>query len=121
MAKANFKTAKEYFDLQSGETKQTLNGLKAIIQDTFPDTEEIINYDISAYTLVKGGKRDKQIMIAGYKNFAGFYVGTNILQQFEKELKDDKAGKASVQFPNNKPLPKNLIVKIIKYKMQSIT
>lgn len=59
-------------------------------------------------------------MMAGYKKFVGLYVGTNILDNFEKELKEFKIGKASVQFPNNKPLAKELIIKIIKYKKQSI-
>lgn len=118
--KISYKTVQEYFDNQIEDTKQNLLGLKEIIVKTVPDTEELINYEMPAYTMAKGGKRDKQIMIAGYKKFVGFYVGANILNHFEKELKDFKIGKASVQFPNNKPLPKELIIKIIKYKKQSI-
>jgi uncharacterized protein YdhG (YjbR/CyaY superfamily) len=118
--KISYKSVEEYFDSQPEDTKETLLAMKAIIIETVTDTEELINYDIPAYTMEKGGKRDKQIMIAGYKNFVGFYVGTNILQNFDKELTDYKVGKASVQFPNNKSLPKNLIVKIIKFKIQSI-
>lgn len=60
-------------------------------------------------------------MIAGYKTFAGFYTGTGILEQFSKELAGYKVGKASVQFPNNRPLPKALIVKIIKFKKETLT
>lgn len=120
MAKTNFKTVKEYFDHQPEDTKQTLLKLKEIIQNTVPQTEELINYEMPAYTMAKGGKRDKQIMIAGYKNFAGFYVGSNILTHFEKELKDYTVGKASIQFPNKKPLPVDLIIKIIKFKIKSI-
>ncbi len=60
-------------------------------------------------------------MIAGYKTFAGFYTGTGILEHFSKELAGYKAGKASVQFPNNQPLPKTLVVEIIKFKKKTLT
>ena len=116
MAKKNFKTVEEYFKSQPEDTKKNLLALRAIIKRTEPDAEELINYDIPAYALIKGGKRDKQIMIAGYKHFVGFYTGTSVLQHFAKELKPYKIGKASVQFPNNQPLPESLIIKIIKFK-----
>jgi uncharacterized protein YdhG (YjbR/CyaY superfamily) len=85
-----------------------------------PDATELFNYDIPAYALVKGGKRDKQIMIAGYKTFVGFYTGTGVLEHFSKELASYKVGKASVQFPSNQPLPKALIIEIIKFKNRNL-
>ena len=86
-----------------------------------PNATELFNYDIPAFALVKGGKRDKQIMIAGFKNFVGFYTGTNILEHFSKELATYKVGKASVQFPNKTTLPEDLIVKIVRFKKKTIT
>ncbi len=118
--KISYKTVQEYLDNQSVDTKRNLLALKEIIVNAVPEAEELINYEMPAYTMAKGGKRDKQIMMAGYKNFVGFYVGTNILDHFEKQLKDFKIGKASVQFPNDKPLPKELITNIIKYKKKSL-
>ncbi|MBS1652862.1 MAG: DUF1801 domain-containing protein [Bacteroidetes bacterium] len=115
-----YKTVKEYFDIQSKETLKTLLALKKLILKVVPDAVELINYDIPAYALVKDGKRDKQIMIAGYKKFAGFYVGTGILDKFSTELKEYEVGKASVQFPNNQPLPEKLITSIIKFKIETI-
>jgi uncharacterized protein YdhG (YjbR/CyaY superfamily) len=115
-----YKSVKEYFNSLSGETRVTLNALRDVIQKTFPDCEELLNYDMPAYALVKGGKRDKQIMIAGYKTFVSLYVGNNILDRFAGELDDYTVGKASVQFTSGRPLPTELIVRIIKYKMQMI-
>ncbi len=120
-AKKKFKTVGEYIESQPGDTKRTLLALRAIIMKTVPDATELFNYDIPAYALVKGGKRDKQIMIAGYKTFAGFYVGNGVLEHFSEELAGYKVGKASVQFPNNQPLPKNLIVEIIQFKKRLVT
>jgi len=115
-AKKKFKTVDQYIDSQPLETKKTLLSLRAIIKKAFPDATELFNYDIPAYALVKGGKRDKQIMMAGYKNFVGFYTGTGILERFSEDLKGYTIGKASVQFPVGQPLPKALIIEIIKYK-----
>ncbi|MGH9872807.1 MAG: iron chaperone [Pyrinomonadaceae bacterium] len=119
--KKRFKTVDDYIESQPGDTRRTLLALRAIILKAVPDATELFNYDIPAYALVKGGKRDKQIMIAGYKTFAGFYTGTGILGHFSKELAGYKVGKASVQFPNNRPLPKTLIIEIIKFKKKTST
>lgn len=120
-AKKKFKTVDEYIDSQPEDTKRILLALRAIIMKTVPDATELFNYEIPAYALVKGAKRDKQIMIAGYKTFAGFYPGSGILEHFSRELAGYKVGKASVQFPNNQPLPKTLIVEIVKFKKRTLT
>ncbi len=119
--KKKFKTVDEYIESQPEDTRKTLLALRAVILKAVPDATELFNYDIPAYALVKGGKRDKQIMIAGYKNFAGFYTGTGILQHFAEELAGYTVGKASVQFPNNQPLPKSLIAKIVKFKKKTVS
>jgi len=116
-----FKTVDKYIESQPEDTKQTLLALRAIIMQTVPDATELLNYDIPAYALVKGGKRDKQIMIAGYKTFVGFYTGTGILEHFSKALTGYKVGKASVQFLNSQPLPKALIVELLKFKRRAMT
>lgn len=115
-----YHSVEEYFESQSADTLNALLALRSIIQESVPESEELLNYEMPAYSLTKGGKRDKQIMIAGYKKFVGFYVGNNILNHFESELADYTIGKASVQFPNDKPLPKELIKRIILYKLKSI-
>ena len=120
MSKKNFKTVQEYIENQPQETKKKLLELRAIILKSVPGITELINYDMPAYALMKDGKRDKQIMIAGYKAFVGFYTGNGILEHFSKELSAYKVGKASVQFPVTQPLPKALIVDIIKFKKRSV-
>ncbi|MCG3160274.1 MAG: hypothetical protein JMDDDDMK_01343 [Acidobacteria bacterium] len=114
-------TVDEYIESLPTDTRKTLLALRAIIRKAVPGATELFNYDIPAYALVKGGKRDKQIMIAGYKAFVGFYPGSGVLEHFSEELADYKVGKASVQFPNDQPLPKKLIVEIIQFKKSLLT
>ncbi len=61
-------TVEAYFNAQPERTKMALLALKEYILEVAPKAEELFNYNIPAYTLVQGGKREQQIMIAGYKN-----------------------------------------------------
>jgi uncharacterized protein YdhG (YjbR/CyaY superfamily) len=40
------------------------------------------------------------------------------MKTFEKEIAGYRSGKGTIQFPLDKPLPVNLIKKIIKYRLK---
>lgn len=107
-----------YFEAQPKKTKQKLLQLKEIILKLVPNAEELFNYNIPAYSLVEGGKREHQIMIAGYEKFVGFYPHPTTMERFDSELQDFNRGKGSVQFPLDKPLPKDLIERMIKFRLE---
>ncbi len=115
-----FETVIEYFETQPKGIKDALIVLRNCILEVAPKATELFNYNIPAYALVEGGKRDQQIMIAGYKNHVGFYPHPTTMEQFESELQDYKRGKGSVQFPINKPLPTELIKRMVKYRLDLI-
>ena len=116
----NFETIDDYISSQPVEVQKVLQELRAIIKEAVPDAVEILNYKVPSFTLVTGGKRDQQIMMAGYAKFVGFYPFPTTIAAFSDELKDFKQGKGSVQFPLNKPLPKDLIVRMIKFRKEEI-
>ena len=113
-----FKTVEEYFNSQPEQVKNALVELKKYILEVVPNAIELINYNIPAYSLVEGGKREQQIMIAGYKKHVGLYPHPTTMEKFYKELSEYVKGKGSVQFPVDKPLPKELIIKMIKYRFE---
>jgi Uncharacterized conserved protein len=110
------KTVDEYFNAQPNMIKTALQEIKKCILEIVPEAGELINYNIPAYTLIKGGKREQQIMIAGYKNHIGFYPHPTTIEHFDSELSKFKKGKGSVQFPLDQPLPKDLIMNMIQYR-----
>lgn len=114
--KKEFKSVKEYFDAQPEKTRKALLELKKSILKVVPNATELLNYNIPAYALTDGGKREQQIMIAGYKNHVGLYPHPTTMERFDVELKDYKKGKGSVQFPLDKPLPKDLIERMVEYR-----
>lgn len=118
METKNSISAEEYFNNQPKEIKKILIEVKNCILEAAPNAKELLNYNIPAYSLVDGGKREQQIMIAAYKKHIGFYPHPTTIEYFKSELKDFKIGKGSVQFSIDKPIPKNLIIRMVKYRLQ---
>jgi len=115
-----YETIDEYIAQQPEQTRAALISLREYILEVAPDAEQLINYDIAAFALVKGGKRDKQIMMAGYAKHVGFYPAPQTIEHFAGELAEYKYAKGSVQFPLNKPLPKDLIIRMVRWRKKTI-
>lgn len=113
-----YNSVHEYFDAQPEPTRKALLELKEYIFKVEPNATELLNYNIPAYALVKNGKREQQIMIAGYKRHIGLYPHPTTMEKFEPELKEYKRAKGSIQFPLDKPLPKDLIIRMIEYRLE---
>ncbi|PNQ72578.1 hypothetical protein C1T31_10510 [Hanstruepera neustonica] len=116
----SFETIDDYIAHQPKPVQAVLQELRTIIKEAAPDTVEVLNYKVPAFTLVPGGKRDQQIMMAGYAKFVGFYPFPTVMTAFKEELTGYKTGKGSVQFPLDKPLPKDLIKRMVIYRHQEI-
>jgi uncharacterized protein YdhG (YjbR/CyaY superfamily) len=118
---AKFETIDEYISSQPEEQAALLNDLRDAILEAVPDAEEKFNYGIPAFALVKNGKRDEQIMIAGFKKHVGMYPHPTVIEKFEKELSAFKQGKGSIQFPLGSPIPKALVLKMVKYRKKLLS
>ncbi|MFZ6051461.1 iron chaperone [Halocola ammonii] len=116
----SFETIDDYIAHQPEDAREKLNELRAIIKEAAPDAKEVLNYKIPCFTLVSEGKRDQQIMMAGYARFIGFYPFPTTMEAFAEELKGFKKGKGSVQFPLNQPLPKELIRRMVKFRKDEL-
>ena len=93
-----------------------LKSLRALVKKYAPKAEESISYGMPAYKLY--GK--PLIYFAAFKNHIGLYATPSAHTKFTKELSKYTQGKGSVQFPLDKPLPLNLITKMVKYKITQI-
>jgi uncharacterized protein YdhG (YjbR/CyaY superfamily) len=110
----------EYIHSFPVDVQNKLNELKMYILFVVPHAEDLFNYGIPAFALVKGGKREQQIMFAGYKNHIGLYPHPTTIEHFHKELIQYKTAKGSIQFPIDKELPKALIIDMIRYRYELI-
>lgn len=116
----NFETIDDYIASQPQAARDILQELRAIILEAAPDAIEVLNYKVPAFILVPGGKRDQQIMMAGYAKFVGFYPFPTTMEKFADELSEYKQGKGSVQFPLSKPLPKDLIMRMVRFRRNEV-
>ncbi|WP_028374699.1 iron chaperone [Leeuwenhoekiella sp. MAR_2009_132] len=116
-----YNSVAHYINAQPEPTKKALLELRECILKVEPNATELLNYNIPAYALVENGKRDQQIMIAGYKKHIGLYPSPTTIEKFEPELTEYKRGKGSVQFPLDRPLPIELIIRMIEYRKKLLT
>lgn len=115
-----FNTYHEYISSLPNEVGEPVAKICSYILEAVPEAESVINYATAALTLVKDGKMDKQIMVAGYKNHIGFYPHPTTIEYFADELREYSCSKGTVQFPLDKPLPKDLIIRMVKYRKSVI-
>ncbi|NLD35805.1 MAG: DUF1801 domain-containing protein [Desulfatiglans sp.] len=117
---AKYNTIDEYINAQAHPQAELLQEMRKAILDAVPDAEETINYGLPAFSLVKNGKSNEQIMIGAFKNHVAIYPHPTTIVKFEKELSKFKQGKGSIQFPLDKPIPNKLIEKMVKYRKKLI-
>ena len=95
------------------DIQDILQKVRAKIHKAAPSAEETINYGIPTFTL-----NGNLVHFAGFKNHIGFYPTPSGIEQFKKELSEYKGAKGSVQFPMDKPIPYDLISKIVKSRVK---
>lgn len=116
-----FITIDDYINNQPKEHAALFQDLRDAILEAVPAAIETFNYGVPAFDLVENGKGEQQIMIAGFKNHVGMYPHPTVIKMFSEELSVFKQGKGSIQFPLNEPIPKALVVKMVKYRKELIS
>ena len=105
----------EYIAGYPQEIQQILRQIRAKINKAAPGTEETISYGIPTFTI--GGKY--LVYFAAYKNHIGLYPVPGATEEFEKDFSSYKtSGKGTIQFPLDKPMPLELITKIVKFMVE---
>ena len=94
------------------DVQREMEQIRAVIKQHAPDAEESISYGMPAYKL--NGK--PLVYFAGFKKHIGFYATPTGHEEFAEELSNYKQGKGSVQFPLNKPIPLDLIARMVVFK-----
>ena len=104
----------EYIASFPKDTQKILEQIRATIKKATPGVEETISYAIPTFKL----KGRYLVYMAGYKNHIGLYPAPRGNEAFRKELSVYKGGKGTVQFPLDKPMPLNLITRIVKFRIK---
>lgn len=106
----------EYIALHPPVVRDRLAVLRRLVRTTVPAAVEGIAYGMPAYKL--DGK--PLAYFAGYARHVGLYATPSSHEAFRTELSTYQSGKGSVQFPLDRPLPEELIVKMVAFRAQAI-
>ena len=110
--KAGFSSIDEYIASFPKDIQKIMELLRRTIKAAAPDAGEKISYQMPTFTL--NGKY--LVYFAGYKNHMGFYGAPRGNVEFKEDLSAYETGKGTLQFPFDKPMPLDLITKIVKFR-----
>ncbi|MFY7825840.1 MAG: iron chaperone [Flectobacillus sp.] len=113
MEKHKFLSVDEYESQFPAEVQLKIGQIRKIIQETAPEAQECISYNMPAYKY-----KGVLVYFAAYKNHIGFYPTGSGIKHFESELGPYKWAKGSIQFPLNQEIPFDLIQKIVTYRLE---
>lgn len=110
--KITYESIDEYILQFPPEIQDILNKLRQVIKKAAPDAGEKISYRMPTFVL-----HGNLVHFAAFKNHIGFYPTSSGIEAFKNELSEYKGGRGSIQFPIEKPLPYELISKIVKFRV----
>lgn len=113
MKTANFSTIDEYISQLPESVQALMQQVRNTIREAAPDAQETIKYGMPTFTY-----HGNLVYFAAFKNHIGFYATPTGHDAFKDELAGYKQGKGSVQFPLDKPLPLDLIRRIVQFRVQ---
>lgn len=110
--KLEFSTIDEYITMVPPETQAVLQKIRETIQAAAPEATEKISYQMPTFYF-----EGNLVHFALAKKHYGFYPAASGIAAFEPELTAYKHSKGAVQFPIDKPVPYDLITKMVVFRL----
>ena len=111
--KVNFNSIDEYIASFPEDVQKILGEVREAIKAAAPDAGEKISYNMPTFTL--NGKY--LVYFAGWKNHIAFYGAPRGNAEFREDLSAYESGQGTLKFPYDKPVPYDLISKIVKFRV----
>jgi uncharacterized protein YdhG (YjbR/CyaY superfamily) len=114
MAKTDFKSVDQYLATFPSEKKRILHAVREAILGAVPDAEEVISYQLPAYKLSGGWL----VYFGGFKDHFSLSCPPpfTVFEAFRKELAPYVVTKSAIRFPLDRPVPKELIADIARFR-----
>ena len=107
------KTIDDYIAGFPADVQKKLQQVRATIRQAAPDAQEVISYQMPAFT-----QQGNVIYFAGYEHHIGIYPAPRAIEQFKQELAAYEGGKGTIKLPHDRPLPLDLIRRIVEFKVR---
>ena len=111
--RTQFNTIDEYIGAFPKDIQAILEKIRKIIRRAAPEAVEAISYQMPTFKL-----NGNLVHFAAYKNHIGFYPVPSGIEAFKGELAPYIAGKGTLRFPLDKPIPYHLIEKVVLFRVK---
>jgi len=117
MSQALWTAVDDYIVAAPKEKHATLKKLRQTIKAAAPKASESVSYGIVGYKLER-----KPVAYFGYwkSHYSLYGMGNRVTKAHAAELKDYLLSKGTIQLPADKPLPYQLVTKMIKARVAEI-
>lgn len=112
-SKVNFSSIDDYIASFPHDVQEGMKELRGTIKAAAPEAEEKISYQMPTFTL--NGKY--LVYFAGWKTHVAFYGAPKGNPEFNEDLSAYESGQGTLKFPPDKPMPLDLITKIVKFRV----
>ena len=106
----------EYLQNVENLQKIELEKIRRLTKQVAPDAKEVISYGLPGFKY----KNKYLITFASFKNHMSIFPGAEAIEHYSEQLKGFKTSKGTIRFTVQKPIPENILVGIIKYRMSDI-
>jgi uncharacterized protein YdhG (YjbR/CyaY superfamily) len=115
MPKKNYTSIDEYISGFPEDIRKILINLRRVIKESAPEAKEVISYGIPTFKL-----NGNLVHFGAFKDHIGFFPTPSAINVFKGELSPYKTSKGTVQFRLEKPLPFDLVARIVKYRVNEM-
>jgi uncharacterized protein YdhG (YjbR/CyaY superfamily) len=111
-------TVEEYIAEQPIQARAALEEIRAAIKSVAPEATEGISYRIPTFKI--NGRA--LVWYAAFKDHYSLYPATDALRaKLGEELEPHFSGKGTLRFPADKPIPSELIRRIVEVRLEEAT
>ena len=111
--KKQIRTIDEYIATFPESIQEILQEIRQTIKESAPQAQEAISYRIPTFKL-----NGNLVHFAAFKDHIGFFPTSSGVDAFQKELSGYETSKGTIRFPLDKPIPFDLIRKIVKFRVK---
>jgi uncharacterized protein YdhG (YjbR/CyaY superfamily) len=97
------------------KSRRILEELRRVVRKSAPQATEAWSYGMPTFKL-----NGNLVHFAAYKNHIGFYPTPSAIAAFKQELVQYKTSKGAIQFPLDKPIPFDLVERMVKFRVKEM-
>ncbi len=111
-AKIHPSTVDDYIAQYPEDVQEILQQIRAVIREAAPNAQERISYQMPGYHL-----NGMLVWFGAHQDHIGFYPTGTGIEAFKEDISGYKFSKGAVQFALGKPIPYELIRKIVEFRV----